>query len=113
MSAAGKVGHDPADVPARQRLSGVLLEQQLSLGGVGQEETLHQRAWHRATQAEEKLRRESVRGKQKANQAHHEVGKKVRQTIRELGGTMPEHLATPKQCIQQIEKAKKQLEKKK
>jgi DNA-damage-inducible protein D len=67
----------------------------------------------RATQAEEKLRRENVRGKRQANQAHREVGKKVRQTIRELGGTMPEHLPTPKQSVRQIENAKKRLEKKK
>jgi len=46
----------------------------------------------RATQAEDKLRRETVRGKDAANRAHHEVGAKVRQTIRELGGTMPEEL---------------------
>jgi DNA-damage-inducible protein D len=46
----------------------------------------------RATQAEEKLRREKITGKDKANQAHREVGAKVRQTIKELGGTMPEHL---------------------
>jgi len=46
----------------------------------------------RATQAEEKLRRENIKGKQKANAAHYEVGKKVRKTIQELGGTMPENL---------------------
>ncbi|MBV6439709.1 MAG: hypothetical protein EPGJADBJ_01360 [Saprospiraceae bacterium] len=46
----------------------------------------------RATQTEEKLRRENIRGKSKANQTHFEVGKKVRQTIKELGGTMPEDL---------------------
>ena len=45
----------------------------------------------RATQTEEKLRRDKVHGKQQANQTHFEVGKKVRQTIEELGGTMPEH----------------------
>ena len=54
-----------------------------------------------------------MRGKQKANQTHFEVGKKVRQTIDELGGTMPEALPTPKKSIQQIESAKKKLEKKK
>jgi DNA-damage-inducible protein D len=47
-----------------------------------------------ATQTEEKLKREKIKGKQKANQAHFEVGKKVRQTIKELGGTMPEDLPT-------------------
>jgi len=46
----------------------------------------------RATQAEEKLRRENIKGKQKANQTHYEVGKKVRKTIKELGGDMPENL---------------------
>ena len=46
----------------------------------------------RATQTEEKLRRENIQGKQKANQTHFEVGKKVRQTIKEIGGTMPENL---------------------
>ena len=64
----------------------------------------------RATQTEEKLRRDQVRGKQKANQTHFEVGKKVRQTIDELGGTMPEALPTPEKSIQQIESAKKKLE---
>lgn len=48
----------------------------------------------RATQTEEKLKREKIKGKQKANQAHFDVGKKVRQTIKELGGTMPEDLPT-------------------
>ena len=46
----------------------------------------------RATQTEEKLKRENIKGKQKANQTHYEVGKKVRKTIQELGGTMPENL---------------------
>ena len=45
----------------------------------------------RATQTEEKLRRENIKGKMKANQTHYNVGKKVRQTIKELGGTMPEY----------------------
>jgi len=61
----------------------------------------------RATQTEEKLRREQVRNKQEANNTHFEVGKKVRQTIAELGGTMPEALPTPGKSIQQLETAKK------
>lgn len=59
----------------------------------------------RATQTEEKLRRDKVQGKQNANRTHLEVGKKVRQTIKELGGTMPEDLPTPKKSIGQIERA--------
>lgn len=46
----------------------------------------------RATQTEEKLKRENIKGKFKANQTHFEVGKKVRKTIEEIGGTMPENL---------------------
>lgn len=53
----------------------------------------------RATQAEAKLRRESIFGQGKASQAHFDVGKKVRQTIKELGGTMPEKLPTPKNIM--------------
>lgn len=58
----------------------------------------------RATQTEEKLRRENIQGKTAANQAHFEVGKKVRQTIQELGGTMPEDLPTPEKSVLQIER---------
>lgn len=61
----------------------------------------------RATQTEEKLRRDNIIGKQKANDTHYEVGKKVRQTIEELGGTMPENLPTPEKSIKQIEKEEK------
>lgn len=58
----------------------------------------------RATQTDEKLRREHIKGKARANQTHYEVGAKVRQTIAELGGTMPEDLPTPDKSIKQIEK---------
>lgn len=58
----------------------------------------------RATQTDEKLRRDNVIGKEQAGDIHYEVGKKVRQTISELGGTMPEDLPTPKKSIKQIEK---------
>ena len=58
----------------------------------------------RATQTEEKLRRENIQGKAAANQAHYDVGRKVRQTIQELGGTMPENLPTPEKSVQQIER---------
>ena len=58
----------------------------------------------RATQTEEKLRRENIHGRQAANQAHFDVGRKVRQTIAELGGTMPENLPTPTKSIKQVER---------
>ena len=58
----------------------------------------------RATQTEEKLKREKIKGKLKANQTHYEVGKKVRKTIQELGGEMPENLPVA-DSIKKIEKA--------
>jgi DNA-damage-inducible protein D len=61
----------------------------------------------RATQAEEKLKRENIKGKIQANYAHHEVGKKVRQTIKELGGTMPECLPTAEKSTKQLENEKR------
>jgi len=46
----------------------------------------------RATQTDAKIRREKIHGEAVANQTHFEVGRKVRQTIREIGGIMPEQL---------------------
>lgn len=63
----------------------------------------------RATQTEEKLRRDDVKGVKNANDTHYEVGAKVRQTIKDLGGTMPEDLPTPEKSIKQIEKDQKKL----
>lgn len=63
----------------------------------------------RATQTEDKLRRDNVCGKTQANQTHFAVGKKVRQTIQEIGGTMPERLPTPETNIKQIQTVKERL----
>jgi DNA-damage-inducible protein D len=62
----------------------------------------------RATQAEDKLIRDKVKGKSNANKTHLEVGKKVRQTIKDLGGTMPENLPVEDSVkkIENIEKKK-------
>jgi DNA-damage-inducible protein D len=60
----------------------------------------------RATQAEEKLRREKPKGRPAANRTHFEVGRKVRQTIQELGGTMPESLPVA-ESIRKLESQKK------
>jgi DNA-damage-inducible protein D len=64
----------------------------------------------RATQTDDKLRREQIKGKENANRTHFEVGKKVRQTIAELGGTMPEDLPVPEKSVKKIEmEQRKQL----
>jgi len=64
-----------------------------------------------ATQAEEKLKRDNIKGKDKANQTHHEVGQKIRQTIKELGGEMPENLPSPEKSVKSIEKEQTKIEK--
>lgn len=64
----------------------------------------------RATQTDEKLRREHISGKEAANRTHYEVGRKVRETIKELGGTMPEDLPTPDKSIKQLERELKKKE---
>lgn len=61
----------------------------------------------KATQTEEKLRRDDVKGKVNANKTHFEVGAKVRKTIEELGGTMPEDLPTPGKSVKAISKEEK------
>jgi DNA-damage-inducible protein D len=63
----------------------------------------------RATQTEEKLRRERISGREQANRTHYEVGAKVRQTIRELGGTMPENLPAAESIKKLEARKRKQL----
>jgi DNA-damage-inducible protein D len=63
----------------------------------------------RTTQAEDKLRRENVRNKDFANRIHNEVGRKVRKTIHELGGTMPENLPVAESIKKVESRAKKRL----
>jgi len=63
----------------------------------------------RATQTEEKLRRENIKGKEKANRTHREVGAKIRKTIKELGGTMPENLPVAEDIKKLETKQKKEL----
>lgn len=65
----------------------------------------------RATQTDEKLRNENIKGKQKANRTHYEVGAKVRQTIKEIGGTMPENLPVA-ESIKTVQKKLNEADKK-
>ena len=59
----------------------------------------------RITQTDEKLKKENIQGQVRASETHHTIGKKVRQTIQEIGGTMPEALPPEKH----IKEVKKQL----
>lgn len=57
----------------------------------------------RASQTRQKLEREQIQEKEKANQAHFQVGCIVRNAITEAGGIMPEDMPVPKKSIQQIQ----------
>ena len=65
----------------------------------------------RITQTESKIKREDIKGEKKANKTHYEVGRKIRKTIEELGGTMPENLPTPEKSLKELEKEKHYQEK--
>ena len=41
-----------------------------------------------------------------ATDTHYRVGKTIRDTIKQLGGTMPEDLPTPEKSIKELEKEK-------
>ena len=58
----------------------------------------------RISQTEEKLKRDNIKTEKKANETHYEVGSKIRKTIKELGGRMPEELPTPKKSLKLLEK---------
>ena len=63
----------------------------------------------RITQTESRLKRDNIQTESAANKTHYEVGYKIRNTIKELGGTMPEDLPTPEKSLKQLEKEKKKL----
>ena len=60
----------------------------------------------RISQTGQKLKNENIKIEKEANKAHYEVGSKIRKTIEELGGTMPEKLPTPKKSLKELEKDK-------
>jgi len=61
----------------------------------------------RIVQTDDKLKRDNVDNEYTANSVHYEIGKKVRNAIKDMGGTMPEELPTPNKSIKEIEKDNK------
>ncbi|MFP3944617.1 MAG: DNA damage-inducible protein D [Alphaproteobacteria bacterium] len=100
------------DVPGIRRRKG-LRAKQVILDHMGSTELAAN--LFRATQTEEKLRRDQIRGKDAANRAHYDVGCKVRSTIADIGGTMPEELP-PEEDIKKVgrrlkrEKSRKEID---
>ena len=58
----------------------------------------------RITQTEALLEKQITPNEQIATNTHYNVGKAVRNAIKEIGGTMPEKLPTPEKSISKIEK---------
>ena len=50
----------------------------------------------RITQTDEKIKKDDIKGDDMASRTHFMVGGKVRQTIKDIGGTMPENLSSEK-----------------
>lgn len=63
----------------------------------------------RIAQTDAKLRRDNIDNEYIASSVHYEVGKKIRNTIKELGGTMPEDLPTPEKSLKELEKETEEL----
>jgi len=60
----------------------------------------------RISLTEQKLKNENIKLEKEANEKHYEVGKEIRNTIKKLGGTMPENLPTPEKSLKELEKQK-------
>ena len=63
----------------------------------------------RISQTNQKLINDNVQGEGNANEVHYNVGKKVRNAIADIGGTMPEDLPTPDKSLKELEKENKDL----
>ena len=62
----------------------------------------------RITQTDAKIRKENIRGQEEASQTHYAVGSKVRQTIKDIGGAMPE-LLPPERHIKELKRGLKKI----
>ena len=63
----------------------------------------------RISQTNQKLINDNVQGEGNVNEVHYEVGKKVRNAIADIGGTMPENLPTPDKSLKELEKENNNL----
>ena len=61
----------------------------------------------RISQTEQKLQKDNIKTEKDANITHYKVGSKIRETVKELGGILPEDLPTPDKSLKQIEKENK------
>ena len=101
----GLYGGETADVIAKRKK---LRYREDILDNMGSEELAAN--LFRITQTESKLNRDQIETERGAKAAHHEMGRKVRNAIKDMGGTMPEELPTPKKSLKELEKEQKLLQ---
>lgn len=99
-------GETAADIKARKKLK----KSEDILDYMGSTELAAN--FFRITQTEERLKKGDIQGEDKANKTHYNIGKKVRETMEEISGVLPEELPTPEKSVKELEKEKKLLEKK-
>lgn len=63
----------------------------------------------RISQTEQKLKKDNIKGEQKANEVHFNIGRNIREVIAKNGGTMPEDLPTPSKSLKELEKENKKM----
>ena len=61
----------------------------------------------RIVQTESKIKKDNIKGETNANLTHYNMGKNIRNFIKEQGGTMPEDLETPNKSLKELEKENK------
>ena len=58
----------------------------------------------RIVHTDAKLKRDNVDNESTANKVHYEVGREVRDSIKRMGGIMPEELPTPNRSLKELDK---------
>lgn len=62
--------------------------------------------WFRITQTDQKIKNENIIGEENSCKTHYDIGRKIRKTIEDIGGIMPEDLPTPDKSLKEIENKK-------
>ena len=65
----------------------------------------------RISQTEQKLKNENISLEKDANKTYYEVGTEIRNTIKKLGGRMPENIPTPQKSLKELEKERNEYKK--
>lgn len=93
-------GESAADIAKRKGLS----YREDILDNMGPEELAAN--LFRITQTDATITRNDIKGEKDCCDTHYNIGVEIRNTIKKIGGTMPEELPTPKKSLKQLNKEK-------